>query len=68
MKQMFRNLKNDNKNKENNDTQDLRENPMREKTTDGDEHNQSTMWAGRVQNDHNHNKWFDPIAELQSLL
>jgi len=44
-------------------TQDLRGNPMREKTTDGDEHNQSTMWAERVQNDHNHNKWFDPTVE-----
>jgi len=42
MKQIFRNLKNDNKNK-NNDTQDLRGNPMREKTTDGGEHNQSTI-------------------------
>ena len=38
------------------------------KTTDGDEHNQSTIWVGRVQNDHNHNKWIDPTTELQSLL
>jgi len=68
MKPIFRNLKNDNKNKENNNTQDLRGNPMRGKTTDGEEHNQSTMWAGRVQNDHNHNKLFDPTAELISLL
>jgi len=66
MKQIFRNLKNDNKNK--NDTQDLRGNLMREKTTDGDEDTHSTIWAGRVQNDHNHNKWFDLIAELQPLL
>jgi len=43
MKPIFRNLKNDNKNKENNNTQDLRGNPMRGKTTDGEEHNQSTM-------------------------
>ena len=42
MKQIFRNLNNDNKNK-NNDTQDLRGNPMREKITDGDEYNQTTM-------------------------
>ena len=41
MKQIFRNLKNDKKNKENNDTQDLRRNPMRGKTTGDDEHNQS---------------------------
>jgi len=27
----------------NNDTQDLHENPMREETTDGDEHDQSTI-------------------------
>jgi len=31
---------------------------MQEKTTDGDEHNQSTIWVWRVQNDHNHNRWF----------
>ena len=41
MKQILRNLKNDNKNKAT--TQDLRGNPMQEKTTDGDEHNQSTI-------------------------
>ena len=41
MKQIFRNLRNGNKNKAM--TQDLRGNPMRKKTTDGDEHNQSTI-------------------------
>jgi len=43
MEQIFRILKNDNKNKENNDTQDLRGNRMREKTKNGNEHDQSTM-------------------------
>ena len=41
---------------------------MREKTMDGDKYKQFTIWAGRVQSDRNHNKWFDPIAELQYLL
>jgi len=35
--------------------------PNAEKTIDSDEHNQSTIWAGRVQSYHNHNKWYDPI-------